>query len=490
MSFILRRVAPLIVVLASVAAHPMSWTLSVAAVALSANTTALIMGGSFHPLIGPRDKPDFVRDYLDNAVRGHLDPAFALGHGSVTNPVAVFTPEDFFPMGRLTFEKSLAEGLGNLRKCVQAQQDCVFNDDPAVRDTTVAPHVDDAMMVFGYSQSAVIASLAKRDMIDGYRPGDPSIPFMLTANPMRPNGGVLMRLAGWPTIPILGIPFPGASPTNSAELDDGGFAYPTVDVARQYDGLGGDFPVRPLNLIATVNALIGYALLHGGVVDVPLSQARFQGREGDTSYYLIETDLVPLLQPLQLFIPKPILTALDAPLRVIIEDAYDRDVGPGVPTPADWRPIKDLAGMAIKLLASVPVAVDNFAEDFGFSRVLGTPRPGTFGLGGPAPDPQPADASVTTEVVEQEAVPATGDRRFTEHADDAPVPGDVADDTAARDDDDGEPEELPPSQEVEPVPEPDEESPTDVADDSTPAPADPADNAADEPSDNDAAEAA
>ncbi|PRC53710.1 PE-PPE domain-containing protein, partial [Mycobacterium sp. ITM-2017-0098] len=85
------------------------------------------------------------------------------------------------------------------------------------------------------------------------------------------------------------------------------------------------------------------------------------------SYYLIETDLVPLLQPFQLLIPKPILTALDVPLRVVIEDAYDRDVGPGVPAPADWRPIKDLAGMAIKLLASVPVAVDNFVEDLGLS---------------------------------------------------------------------------------------------------------------------------
>ncbi|PRC61478.1 hypothetical protein C6A85_08635, partial [Mycobacterium sp. ITM-2017-0098] len=42
----------------------------------------------------------------------------------------------------------------------------------------------------------------------------------------------------------------------------------------------------------------------------------------------------------------------------------------------------DLAGMAIKLLASVPVAVDNFVEDLGLSRVLGTSRPGTFGLGG------------------------------------------------------------------------------------------------------------
>lgn len=490
MSFILRRLAPLIVVLVSVAALPMSWTLSVAAFTLSANTTALIMGGSFHPLVGPRDTPDFVRDYLDNAVSGYLDPAFALVSGQVTNPVAVFTPEDFFPLGRLTFENSVAEGLANLRKCIEAQPDCEYNDDPAVYATTVAPHGDDTMMVFGYSQSSVIASLAKRDLTDGYQPGDPVVPFMLTANPMRPNGGVLMRLAGWPTIPILGIPFPGASPINSAELDGGGFAYPTVDVALQYDGLGGDFPVRALNLIATLNALAGYVLMHGGAVDMPLSQARFQGREGDTSYYLIETDLVPLLQPFRPFIPKPILTALDAPLRVIIEEAYDRDVGPGVPTPADWRPIKDLGRMALRLLASVPVAVDNFVEDFGFTRVLGTSRPGTFGVGGPVLGAEPDEVNGAAEMIEPGPV-SVGTRRSKDGGDAATA--DAAQEPAPRDQRDVEPGEVLPRQDAEGEPEPDEDISTDAAGGSGSAPADPADHAdqaADGSSDTDADEAA
>ena len=513
MGFILRRLALLSVMMASVAAVPMSWTPSFTAVAVSANTTALIMGGTFHPLIGPVDKPDFVREYLDNAVSGHLNPAFAQESGAVTNPVAVFTPEDFFPIGRLTFEKSLSQGLANLHSCVKAHADCVFNDDPAVHGTTAAPHVDDAMMVFGYSQSAAIASLAKRDLIAQYQPGDPSISFMLIANPMRPNGGVLMRLLGWPTIPILEIPFPGASPTESA-VDEGGFAYRTVDVVRQYDGLGGDFPVRPLNLIATLNALMGYELLHGDAVDVPLSQARFQGHEGDTSYYLIETDLVALLQPFQAFIPSPVLEALDAPLRVIIEDAYDRDVGPGVPTRASWWPTKDPVGMAVKLLASIPVAVDNLVEGIGFTRVLGTVPPGTFGVGSPDPTPQPDLEPLDTtraiaEVVVQEPVPAVTDRK-TRHADDAAMAGEEGEDTAWRDEDDVEPEGTPtPEAEAEPY----EESATDAGDDTTPAtpdeadpadeadavdaadPADPADNvdAADparETSENDAADAA
>jgi hypothetical protein len=241
---------------------------------------------------------------------------------------------------------------------------------------------------------------------------------MLVANPMRPNGGVLQRGVGWPTIPILGISFPGASPTDSPLLPDGTYAYPTIDIARQYDGLGGDFPVRPLNLIALINAFLGYGLLHGETVDVPFDQARYQGREGDTTYYLIETEIVPILQPFAFFIPKPILAALDAPLRVIIEDAYDREISPGTPTSFSWWPVKDLFGLAVNLLKSVPVAVDNFFEGFGLPRVLGTEAPGTFGVGGPdlPVDPaaeQPQQTALTSarggsEHLGPEAVPETG----------------------------------------------------------------------------------
>ncbi|MDW5613318.1 PE-PPE domain-containing protein [Mycolicibacterium sp. D5.8-2] len=406
MRLIIRPLAALFLVLASVAALPLSWTLSGVVVALTSNTTALIMGGSFHPLAEPADAPPFVTAYLGNAVTGHLDPAFADASGPVTNAVAVYTPEQFFPIGQLTFARSVAEGLVNLHRCLGAETDCVFNDDPAVRPHAVAPRAGDAMMAFGYSQSAVIASLAKLDLIQRYQPGDPSVSFMLVANPMRPNGGILMRLHGWPTIPILEIPFPGASPTGSAVLPDGRHVYPTVDVARQYDGLGGDFPVRPLNLVATVNALLGYALLHGSAVDIPLAQARFQGRQGDTGYYLVETDLVPLLQPFAFFVPRPILKAIDAPLRVVIEDAYDRDVGPGVATRASWRPIKDIVGLAARLVASIPVAVDNLTEGLGLGRVLGTTEPGAFGVGGPdlpaEPEPAVPDESVEPAVPEKD----------------------------------------------------------------------------------------
>lgn len=424
MAILVRSFVVVCCAVASVIAVALSWAVPTAVI-LSANTTALIMGGSFHPLLGPKDSPDFVRDYLDNAVTGLLDPAFGES-GAVTNAVAVYTPEDFFPLGRLTFEKSLAEGLANLRLCLAAASDCVFNEDPVVG--SVAPEVVDAKVVFGYSQSAVIASLLKRELIEKYGPDAPPVSFLLDANSMRPNGGVLMRFDDWPTIPILGIPFPGASPTDS--VDD---IYRTIDIARQYDGFGGDFPVRPLNLIATLNALLGYGMLHGETVNVPLSEAQYQGSEGDTRYYLIETDIVPLLQPFQLFVPKPILKAIDAPLRVIIEDAYDRDIGPGVPTPASWRPFRDFVGMVVRLVASIPVAVDNLTEGFGLGRVLGTTDPGAFGVGGPElpSDPEGQDA----EPVASESDSASPE---AERAEVSTVVADETGGAARREDTDGE----------------------------------------------------
>ena len=67
--------------------------------------------------------------------------------------------------------------------------------------------------MFGYSQSAEVASLVKRDLIEDYQPGDPSRSIVIVANPMRGNGGILMRLVHLPSIPFFGITFYGATPT-------------------------------------------------------------------------------------------------------------------------------------------------------------------------------------------------------------------------------------------------------------------------------------
>jgi hypothetical protein len=168
-------------------------------------------------------------------------------------------------------------------------------------------------IVFGYSQGAVVATEYKRQA------GAVGDTYVLLANPNRPNGGILERFSGI-TIPILGISFNGATPT-------GGDV--TYDIARQYDGWA-DFPKYPLNLLADINALMGIAYLHGtydlqvdpAVLDDPSKTDKQQ--YGSTTYYLIHTDLLPLLIPLHGLVPEPILKAIDAPLRVLVELGYDR----------------------------------------------------------------------------------------------------------------------------------------------------------------------
>ena len=69
---------------------------------------------------------------------------------------------------------------------------------------------DDNFIVFGYSQSAVVASLVKRDLMrnpDGLHLDGTK--FVLIANPMRPNGGILARGFEGMTIPFIGITFYG-----------------------------------------------------------------------------------------------------------------------------------------------------------------------------------------------------------------------------------------------------------------------------------------
>ncbi len=123
------------------------------------------------------------------------------------------------------------------------------------------------------------------------------------ANPMRPNGGILARDFEGMTIPLVGITFYGPAPTNSCES---ALASTTVDVARQYDFLGGDAPAR-LDLIAFANSIAAFAQLHGDMVNQTITGADEgtisptgvvnQGTYGDTTYYLVTDPTLPILLP-------------------------------------------------------------------------------------------------------------------------------------------------------------------------------------------------
>jgi hypothetical protein len=195
----------------------------------------------------------------------------------------------------LTFDDSVAEGVTNLGKAQPAPGD----------------------VIFGYSQGAVVASQYK-----GSHSGNT---YVLVANPNKANGGILQRFEGL-HIPLLDVTFTGATPNNGDA---------TIDVARQYDGWA-DFPTYLFNPLAVANAVMGMVLVHGNtqfvLTEDDLKAARDSGNpdyyqvdeDSKTTYYVIRTYPIPLLMPLDPFLPAPVIAALDAPLRKIIESGYDR----------------------------------------------------------------------------------------------------------------------------------------------------------------------
>ena len=378
-------------------------------------TTALIMGSTGHPLVSSRPSTGAAdlgggslvsypvgesADFVGKFVAGALD-LFIAPTGSVRTDgadpgayhlVAVQTPEQFWPVsGAYVFDRSVAAGVGNLDNCLQGRTSCrahYFGEDVELTSDYVT---------FGYSQSARIATIEKRNLIAKYRKSDGTwLPvvdstgaalttsFVLIGNPNRPNGGILERFTGL-HIPGLGVTFDGATPTDSCGADGTTCRFPTADIAWQYDGWA-DFPRHPLNLLADLNALAGIAFLHPNYTE-SVTGAMYQGRTGDTSYYLLPATRLPLLMPLaQLGVPAPILDVLDAPLRVIVEWGYDRSVSPGDPTAATLGDPGNPVTKLRNLLAAIPTGLDDGLQDAGFGRPLGTRPAGTFGVGvAPAP---------------------------------------------------------------------------------------------------------
>lgn len=328
---------------------------SLVSLVVATTTAALIMGGT--------GNPSPTQPYLGGQTTNYITPFFTVA-GS---PEGVYTPEQFWPLdgSTLTFDESVSEGVGSLGNAIQGR---------------------DNLVVLGYSQSTRIASITKRGLIEEHGTdfdSYPTISFVLVSNVNKGNGGILERFKGL-YIPILGVSFDGSTPTDSPENpgDPGDHALDTKDITFIHDGWS-DFPIYPGNLLAVGNALLGIAYLHGTYPNLTDPELIEQGSYGDTDYYVIGTDIVPLLMPLeQIGVPKPILLAVDEPLRVMIEAGYRRDINPGVPTTAYLIPVNNPVKLTVNLALSIPVGLDDAAQDMGMGRPLGTQPSGPYGVGG------------------------------------------------------------------------------------------------------------
>ena len=316
--------------------------------------------------------PAAVPGYLPNVESYYINPVAGCSASNACDYVPVTTPEQFAPIpgfGDLTYDESTAAGVQDLATALSDQ-------------TSSQPG---PIAIFGYSQSAGIATTVKRKLADGELtvPDSSQLTFILIGNVNRPNGGILERFAGL-HLPF-GLTFDGATPTDTQ--------YQTTDIAFQYDALA-DFPQYPINLLADANAIAGFYYVHDtypspwedhpdGLPDGltpaelddalhdPANQQHIPGQ--DTTYITIPTKNLPLLQPIRDLAAatgtsgfvSPIVDFVQPVLRVMIDTGYDRSIPFGQPEPAGLIPPINPVKLVSDLAAAVAQGAHAALSDLG-----------------------------------------------------------------------------------------------------------------------------
>ena len=333
----------------------------------ASQNTALILGPSGMPI----PSPEYIKAVNTLYVQPNSPPG--------TVPVGVFTPEGLYPVTgtkSLPLDTSVDQGLTILLSEINDVLDA-----------------GNTVTVFGWSQSAIIASLAMNEL-------DPDAPvqFVLVGNEMNPNGGLLSRFPGL-TIPSLGIDFYGPTPQNDFTL---------TNYTLEYDGFA-DFPRYPINFLSVLNAGLGIVFVHTKYASLtpqqiaPVSQGgqaiELESTLPNQRYFVIPTEDLPLLEVVRLvpLIGDPLADLAQPVLKVIINLGYGSDptkgysVGPAnVGTPFGLFPQIDPGVVVNALVAAAGQGVTDFlasvsagGTDKGstpdrISRLLAAPTPPEF----------------------------------------------------------------------------------------------------------------
>jgi hypothetical protein len=253
-------------------------------------------------------------------------------------------PENGYPFGglkQLTNEASIALGVQELDLAIQ-------------QALPQALAQGNTLQIFGYSQSAVIASLEMANLQAEGVPTGPNSPvsFLIVGDPMNPNGGFYERFAGL-ELPSLGFKFYGATPSN---------AYPTTIITIEYDSYA-DFPQYPLNILSDLNALESTNHFYYHVLTTQqLDNAIILPTSGPTTttYKMIPATQLPLLSPIRPvpIIGNPIADLLQPDMTYLVnlgygDPRYGWSTGPAnVPTQAGLLPPLSSFEMLPGLLSS------------------------------------------------------------------------------------------------------------------------------------------
>ncbi|MBS9535718.1 PE-PPE domain-containing protein [Mycobacterium sp. M1] len=303
---------------------------SVAAVAVrlaAGENVGLVIGGSGTPIPGTAYVGAANDLYIQQNAPDVTYPG-VLANG-------VFTPEGLYPLDGINV---LRFNYPNDATGFPAQSTSVGQGLTILDDHIKAQLADhNSVTVFGYSQSATIASeeMAKLQQ-EGL--GNAPVQFVLIGDPSAPNGGILERFSGFETtsgdthalplnLPSLGFGFDNSTPSD---------AFQTAIYSMEYDGFT-DFPRYPLNFLADLNAFLGIRTLHGtylnggvngsGPTPEQIAGATLlPGSEHSTTdpcaacttdYYMIHETA-----PLVAMLPKPLQDLLGPDLTYLINLGY------------------------------------------------------------------------------------------------------------------------------------------------------------------------
>jgi hypothetical protein len=302
------------------------------------SSISLLIGGTTYPVISA-------------ALGGQLAAAWHL-----TQPYALYTPEQFFPatpsLGSLSLDQSVAQGADLLTAALLTEL-----------------KQGNSVTVWTTSQSSTVASEALRLLAAQNNPGVGQLSFILTGDPNNPNGGPFERFPGL-YIPVAGITFSGATPPDTP--------YDVAIYSNQYDGVA-DFPQYPLNVVSDLNALAGFAFgqhyygMQRPYIQLPTSP----GYTGTTTYYKALDPTLPLLVPVRQYIPAPYGNALadlaQPDLRVIVDMGYGSGEYANIPTPASLFELPDPFTIARDLVTGTIQGPQAALVDLGVLPASATP---------------------------------------------------------------------------------------------------------------------
>jgi hypothetical protein len=267
---------------------------------------------------------------------------------------AVWQPSQFFPLtphlGNLTLGQSTGQGVPYLDEAIRAEAG------PGNNATNIT--------VWTTSQSAIVATVEIRNLMDSGSPFQDQLKFILTGNLNNPDGGIFQRFAGF-YVPGVDLYLNGATPANSP--------YPTTVYSNQYD-LAANFPQYVLNPFADINSIFAYAFgVHfytptdlASAIQLPTSP----GYHGQTTYYWIPTQNLPLVEPLRRLIIPPwddaIADLLQPDLRVLVDLGYASGNYADIPTPAQLFELPNLFTIIPDLIKGAVQGLTAFAVDLGW----------------------------------------------------------------------------------------------------------------------------